>query len=347
MTNLADTQLAITLARRIHAALETPILLDGYEVFVRASIGIALGSPAYTDPNHVLRDADIAMYQAKSSNREYAIFDSPMHALAVQQMQMENDLRRAIERQEFVLHYQPIVNLATTRVQGFEALMRWQHPVAGMISPMDFIPVAENTGLITTLDVWALNQACQQLRQWQQQYPHLNLFVNVNLSGKQFMRPDLLSQIDRVLAINHLSGKSLKIEITESVLIQNSQAAIDLLRQLRQRRIQVCMDDFGTGYSSLSYLHRFPIDVLKIDKAFINSLQTGDRRRDDNAIVRAILNLANGLNLAVVAEGVETPEQVQYLRTHHCQSAQGYFFSKPLPAAEVPHFLAQQPPKSA
>lgn len=343
MTNLADAQVATTLAQRIHNALEAPIWLEGYEVFVRASIGITLGSPAYTDPNHVLRDADIAMYQAKASNREYAIFDTPMHALAVQQMRMENDLRRAIERQEFTLHYQPIVNLATAQVQGFEALMRWQHPTVGTISPVDFIPVAENTGLITTLDLWALNQACQQLRQWQQQYPRLNLFVNVNLSGKQFMRPDLLTQIDQALASNSLSGKSLKIEITESVLIQNSQAAIDLLRQLRHRRIQICMDDFGTGYSSLSYLHRFPIDVLKIDKTFIASLQMDSHRRDDNAIVRAILSLANGLNLAVVAEGVETPEQVQYLRTHHCQSAQGYFFSKPLPAKDITNLLTHQP----
>ncbi len=347
LTHLSDSQVAVNLARRIHATLETPLILDGYEVFVRASIGIALGSLAYTDPNHVLRDADIAMYQAKTSGREYAIFDAPMHAHAVQQMQIESDLQRAIERQEFVLYYQPIFNLSTFQIEGFEALMRWHHPTAGVVSPANFIPVAENTGLIASLDIWALNQACQQLRQWQMQYPQLPLSVSVNLSGKQFMRPDLIPQIDRALVANEVSGRFLKIEITETVLIQNSQAAIELLRQLRQRHIQICMDDFGTGYSSLSYLHRFPIDILKIDKSFIDSLQAarqGDGTQDDGTqdngtIVRAILNLAHNLNLQVVAEGIETLYQIHYLQSHRCHSGQGYFLAKPLPVSEVPDFL--------
>ena len=225
--------------------------------------------------------------------------------------------------------------------------MRWQHPLWVLVSPMTFIPVAENTGLITALDVWALNQACHQIREWQRQYPQLGLYINVNLSGKQFMRPDLITQIDRALATHDLSGHCLKLEITESVLIQNAPAAIELLRKLRQRHIQVCMDDFGTGYSSLSYLHRFPIDVLKIDKSFIGSLQGAGQGQDDYEIVRAILNLANGLNLAVVAEGIETLDQVQYLQTHHCHSGQGYFFSKPISVAEAHVFLAQHSSQSA
>jgi EAL domain-containing protein (putative c-di-GMP-specific phosphodiesterase class I) len=262
-------------------------------------------------------------------------------------MQIESDLQRAIERQEFVLYYQPIFNLSTFQIEGFEALMRWHHPTAGVVSPANFIPVAENTGLIASLDIWALNQACQQLRQWQMQYPQLPLSVSVNLSGKQFMRPDLIPQIDRALVANEVSGRFLKIEITETVLIQNAQAAIELLRQLRQRHIQICMDDFGTGYSSLSYLHRFPIDILKIDKSFIDSLQAarqGDGTQDDGTqdngtIVRAILNLAHNLNLQVVAEGIETLYQIHYLQSHRCHSGQGYFLAKPLPVSEVPDFL--------
>ncbi|MEB3290342.1 MAG: EAL domain-containing protein [Leptolyngbya sp.] len=343
LTRLSDSQVAVNLARRIHALLEAPIILDGYEVFVRASIGIALGSLAYSDPNHVLRDADIAMYQAKTSGREYAIFDAPMHAQAVQRMQVESDLQRAIDRQEFLLYYQPLINLSSGQVEGFEALMRWHHPTTGVIPPGDFIPVAESTGLIVSLDLWALNQACHQLRQWQLQYPDLSLSVNVNLSGKQFMRPDLMAQIDHALVANEISGRSLKIEITETVLIQNAQSAIDLLDQLRQRHIQVCMDDFGTGYSSLSYLHRFPIDILKIDKSFIDALQDSTNN-NNRAIVGAILNLGRSLNLKVVAEGIETLDQMQYLQTHQCHSGQGFFFAQPLKPSDVPAFLAQHHP---
>jgi diguanylate cyclase (GGDEF)-like protein len=347
LAELADAGIAIDLARRIHATLETPILLDGYEVFVRASIGIAFSSPTYTDPNQVLRDADIAMYQAKASGREYAIFDTPMHTLAVQQMQIENDLRRALDRQEFILYYQPIIDLTTLRIQGFEALIRWQHPDWGLVPPLEFIPVAENTGLITSLDLWTLNQACQQLRQWQQQFPDLDLSVSVNLSGNQFVRPDLMQQIDRALMTNGLNGHYLKIEITESVLIQNAQMAIELLRELRHRQIQICMDDFGTGYSSLSYLHRFPIDVLKIDKSFITNLRNSTYGLSDYEIVKAILSLAKSLKLAVVAEGIETVEQMKYLRANQCQSGQGYYFSKPLSVQDAQSFLAQQSQQSA
>ncbi|PSR19608.1 hypothetical protein C8255_01070 [filamentous cyanobacterium CCP3] len=342
LSDLNDATVAISMAQRIHTMLETPVLLEGHEVFIRASIGIALSSNAYTDPNQVLRDADIAMYKAKSSNREYAIFDAPMHTLVVQQMQLENDLRRALEHGELRLFYQPIVTLATGVIQGFEALVRWLHPHRGLVPPLDFIPVAENTGLITNLDLWTLNEACRQISQWQQQFAVSKQFtVSVNLSGKQFVRPDLIQQIDDALDRNGLEGRQLKIEITESVLIQNAQLAIELLKQLRQRHIQVCMDDFGTGYSSLSYLHRFPIDVLKIDKSFVTTLQDPQPCQGDYEIVKAIINLATNLNLTVVAEGIETANQAHYLKAHQCQGGQGYYFSKPLSVEAATALIAQ------
>ncbi|MBD2110573.1 MULTISPECIES: EAL domain-containing protein [Cyanophyceae] len=344
LSNISDAAVAVTMAQRIHAILESPVLLQGHEVFVHASIGIALSATTYTDPNQMLRDADIAMYKAKGSNREYAIFDAPMHTLVMQQMELENDLRRALERGELRLYYQPIVNLATGTVQGFEALVRWQHPRRGLVPPLDFIPVAENTGLITALDLWTLNEACRQLSYWHRELPHSQpLTVSVNLSGKQFVRPDLIQQIDAALSRNHLQGQHLKVEITESVLIQNAQMAIDLLKQLRQRRIQICMDDFGTGYSSLSYLHRFPIDVLKIDKSFITHLHRSDPSTDDYEIVKAIISLATNLNLTVVAEGIETAEQAAYLQAHQCQGGQGYYFSSPLSVKDATAFIAQLP----
>ncbi|MGF1570495.1 MAG: EAL domain-containing protein [Nodosilinea sp.] len=346
LADLDHTNTAIAMARRIHAALEAPIVLDGYEVFVRASIGITLSSQLYTDPNQVLRDADIAMYQAKASDRDYALFDIPMYTLAMQQMQIENDLRHALERQEFRIHYQPIFELATGQIQGFEALVRWQHPERGLLLPLEFIPIAENTGLITALDLWVLNQACGQLHQWRQQFPaYPDLTINVNLSGKQFVRPDLIQQIDRALTSNHLSGQYLKVEITESVLIQNAQLAIDQLRQLRQRQIQICMDDFGTGYSSLSYLHRFPVDVLKIDKSFISGFPQAEASQGDSVIVKAILSLAASLNLMVVAEGIETAEQWQYLQENHCLWGQGFHFARPMAADQVAILLAEQSPR--
>ncbi|MGG6237628.1 EAL domain-containing protein [Nodosilinea sp. AN01ver1] len=342
LNDLSDAAVAISMAQRIHAMLEAPVLLEGHEVFIHASIGIALSSKTYTDPNQVLRDADIAMYKAKGSNREYAIFDAPMHTLVVQQMQLENDLRRALEHGELRLYYQPIVNLSTGEIQGFEALVRWQHPRRGLVPPLDFIPIAENTGLITGLDLWTLNEACRQISEWQQQFAiSQRLTVSVNLSGKQFVRPDLIQQIDNALDRNNLQGRQLKIEITESVLIQNAQLAIDLLKQLRQRHIQVCMDDFGTGYSSLSYLHRFPIDVLKIDKSFVTTLHDPAPCQGDYEIVKAIISLATNLNLTVVAEGIETANQAHYLKAHQCQGGQGYYFSKPLPVEAATALIEQ------
>ncbi|TVQ24986.1 MAG: EAL domain-containing protein [Leptolyngbya sp. DLM2.Bin15] len=329
---------AIEVAHRIRRVLKSPVVLDGREVFISASIGITLNSSTYTDPAQLLRDADTAMYRAKKRGRgEYEVFDISMHTHALRQLQLESDLQRAIERQELRVHYQPIISLSDQCIEGFEALVRWQHPEHGMISPDEFIPIAEDTGLIMLIDVWVLQEACHQLYQWQQDFPALPaLTMNVNLSGKQFSHAELITQIDRILETSHISGSQLKLEITESVLIENSDVATTILSELQARKIRVCLDDFGTGYSSLSYLHRFPISTLKIDRSFITPLETDI---DKFEIVKAIVNLALNLGLNVVAEGVETTRQLSYLRSVTCHAAQGYHFARPLSGEAASEFI--------
>jgi diguanylate cyclase (GGDEF)-like protein len=334
LEDVADINDVIEVAKRIQQILKTPVLLDKHEIFVSFSIGIALNSPSYTQPAQLLRDADTAMYRAKSRGRgEYEIFDTSMYTQACQQLQLENDLQRAIERGEFQPHYQPIVSLTTHHPIGFEVLLRWHHPTNGLMMPESFIPLAEDIGLIATIDLWVLRQACQQLRQWQLEWPTLNeLTISVNLSGHQFSQPDLIAQIDQILHETNLDGQALKLEITESVLIKNAESAAVILQELRARKIQVCIDDFGTGYSSLSYLHRFPIDSLKIDRSFIARL---DSSLGDQEIVKAIINLGITLGLSVVAEGIESIEQVQHLKNLGCHHGQGYCFSYPLDAESL------------
>lgn len=251
--DIASANDAIEVSKRILAALKSPIWLDGHEVFVSASIGIALNSPNYSQPAQLLRDADTAMYRAKSRGRgRYEIFDVSMHTHAYRQLQMESDLQRAVEGEQFQLHYQPIVSLETEQVYGFEALIRWPHLQQGLISPAEFVPIAEETGLITTIDLWVLREACRNLRQWQRNHPEITaLIMSINLSGQDFNQPDLIARIDHILEEANLSGQSLKVEITESVLIQNAEQATIILEQLKARQIQICIDDFGTGYSSL------------------------------------------------------------------------------------------------
>jgi diguanylate cyclase (GGDEF)-like protein len=332
---------AIEAAHRIHRELKVPILLDGHEVFISVSIGITLNSAHYIEPDQLLRDADIAMYRAKKRHRgQYEIFDASMHTQALRQLQLESDLQRAIERQELRVHYQPIISLETQCIQGFEALVRWQHPEQGMISPDEFIPIAEDTGLIMTIDLWVLQAACQQLHRWINEFPMLSgLTISVNLSGKQFSHAGLISQIDQVLQTSGLSGSRLKLEITEGVLIENAEVAATILRQFQDRNIQVCLDDFGTGYSSLSYLHRFPVNSLKIDRSFITLLETDVEKLE---IVRAIVNLGLNLGLNIVAEGIETSRQLAYLQAVQCQSGQGYYFAHPLESSAASELLCQQ-----
>ncbi len=306
-----------------------PFLLSGRDVFTTVSIGIAPSTTEYTQPDDLLRDADTAMYRAKSLGKaRHEVFDKAMHAVAMNLLQMETDLRRALERQEFFIQYQPIVALDTFNLRGFEALVRWQHPERGLISPMDFIPVAEDTGQILPIGQWALQEACKQMRRWHRGFLYESfVFFSVNLSSKQFTQPDLLEQVKNILDETKLDPRSLKLEITESVVMENIDTATEMLKQLRALGVQLSIDDFGTGYSSLSYLHRFPIDTLKVDRSFVMRMVDNNENIE---IVRTILMLAQNLGMDVVAEGVETKEQLALLRKLGCENGQGYFFSRPV-----------------
>jgi diguanylate cyclase (GGDEF)-like protein len=331
LEELTSIESAIKVAERLHQALEKPFLLKHKELFVSASIGIALSSPPnyYLEATQLLRDADTAMYQAKGRGKSCsAVFEPSMHTQAQKLLQLENDLRRAISRQELVIYYQPIFCLETNCLEGVEALVRWQHPEQGLIAPADFIPMAEETGIIVALDRWVLENACCQLRYWRQQFPAFSdLTLSVNLSGNHFSQRDCLEQIDQILASTGILGQDLKLEITESVLLCNSDSTAEILKQLRKRKIQVCLDDFGTGYSSLSYLHRFPINTLKIDRSFISTPKTEQLRK---AIVRTIVTLGHELGIEVIAEGIETAQQIQLLKALGCHYGQGYYFSPPV-----------------
>jgi diguanylate cyclase (GGDEF)-like protein/PAS domain S-box-containing protein len=339
LEDLNDTNEAIEVAERLQQTLSLPFNLKGSEVFTTASIGIALSTIGYEQAEEVLRDADTAMYRAKINGKaRHEVFDKAMHASAMTILQLETDLRRAIDRKEFVLHYQPIVALETGVIRGFEALVRWQHPERGFISPGDFIPIAEETGLIIPIGQWVLEEACRQIRKWQEQFPqHPPLQVSVNLSGKQFTQANLIEQIRRVLRETGIDPRTLKLEITESMMMENIDTAINMLKQLRAIGIELSMDDFGTGYSSLSYLHRFPISTLKIDRSFVSRM-TGNNENAE--IVRTIVMLARNLDMNIVAEGVETESQVAQLKSLECEYGQGYFFSKPLAAEGAARLLS-------
>jgi diguanylate cyclase (GGDEF)-like protein len=328
----------IEVVHRIKDSLQVPVILDGNEIFISTSIGIALNSADYTQPDQLLRDADTAMYRAKEQGRDrYEIFNFAMHTEALKKLRIENELRRAIERNELRVHYQPIVCLQSRQILGFEALVRWQHPEQGLLYPKDFIAIAEDAGLIVAIDFWVLLEACTRLRAWQEQFPiAMNLTMNVNLSAKQFTKPNLTSEIENILKQANLNNHNLKIEITESILIEKTSLAAQILGELSERNIQTCIDDFGTGYSSLSYLHRFPIHTLKIDQSFINQL---DHNPEDGEIVKAIIVLGINLGLNVVAEGVETAEQLDRLKNYNCQAGQGYYLFKPLEAEAIATLL--------
>ena len=327
LEDITDTSDAIRIAQRLQETVERPLRLDGHDVCTSVSIGIALSATGYDRPEDLLRDADIAMYRAKALGRaRYEVFDTAMHARAMARLRLETDLRRAIEQYEFRLHYQPIVSLATGLIAGFEALVRWQHPERGLIPPAAFIPVAEETGLIVPIGQWVLYEACRQTRCWQKRYvTHPPLSISVNLSAKQVMQPDLLTQIDHILQQTGLDARTLTLEITESIIMDNVASTATLLAGLKARQVRLHIDDFGTGYSSLSYLHRFPIDALKIDRSFVSRI---GQHGEGLEIVRAIRTLAENLEIGVTAEGVETAEQLAQLRALRCEYGQGYFFSK-------------------
>jgi diguanylate cyclase (GGDEF)-like protein/PAS domain S-box-containing protein len=326
-------------AERIHKEMSQPFNLSGHEVFASVSVGIAHSLTPYEQAEDFLRNADTAMYRAKDQGRGRSeLFDKGMHAKAVALLELETDLRRAIQRDEFRVYYQPIVSLEDWRIAGFEALIRWQHPQQGFISPIQFVPVAEETGLILPIGEWVMRQSCRELHEWHRQFPiQPPLSISVNLSGKQFMQPDLIALIEGILKETNLDAACLKIEITESAIIENIEAAAEILRQLKALGIRISLDDFGTGYSSLSYLHRFPIDTLKIDRSFVSRMHMPKNAE----IVRTIISLAVNLGMDVIAEGVESREQIIQLTGLGCQYVQGYLLSKPMDGRAVQELIAQ------
>jgi diguanylate cyclase (GGDEF)-like protein len=333
---------ALYMAERVQKELASPFTLSGHEVFTTASIGVALGEAGYEQPEDILRDADTAMYRAKESGKaRYEVFDTAMHARASNLLRLENDLRRAIEREEFRVYYQPIVALETGHIAGFEALVRWQHPERGFISPAEFISVAEDTNLIIPLGLWVLREACLQTVRWQWQSPaNRRLTLSVNLSGKQFLQADLVECIEGILEETGLDPRSLKLEITESAMMENAESAIAMLLRLKALGVQLSIDDFGTGYSCLSHLHRLPLDTLKIDRSFVNMMNAS---AENSEIVRTIRTLAGNMGMDVVAEGIETLDQLSRLTELKCEYGQGYLFSKPVGARDAGTLLAKRP----
>ena len=326
-------------ADRMMKALVAPFILGGKEVFTSVSIGIALSNSAYEQAEDILRDADTAMYRAKSLGKaRYEVFDADMRAKVMARLQLETDLRHALERGEFRNFYQPIVALASGEIAGFEALLRWQHPTRGLLAPIEFIPVAEETGLIRELGWWNLREACRQISIWRASFmAHPHLTISVNLSAKQFLQPNLVEDIRKLLTELQVPPEALKLEITESTVMADPSGAVEMLAKIKSLGIHLAIDDFGTGYSSLSYLHRFPLDTLKIDRSFISSM--GDDG-EGMEIARTIMPMANNLRLDVVAEGVETVQQFALLKKLHCKYGQGFYFSMPLSAEGTAALLA-------
>ena len=345
LDDISDQKDATLLAMRLQAALARPFVLDGHEVFVGTSIGITFShldplarTVGYERPEELLRDADTAMYRAKAAGKGcYRVFDVSMHARALSRLRLESSLRRAIEREEFVLHYQPVISLRSNLLRGFESLVRWRSPDQGLVPPDEFIPLAEETGLIVPLGRWALREACRQTAEWLRLFPTPNLVTSVNLSQKQFLHAGLLDDIRSTLDEFNLDARHLKLEITESLLAGNTESAAALLREMKGLRVSISMDDFGTGYSSLAALHRFPLDTLKIDRSFIARVGA---EGENFEIVRAIIALAHSLKMDVIGEGVESAHHRDHLRDAGCEAAQGYFFSKPLSARAATAYLA-------
>jgi diguanylate cyclase (GGDEF)-like protein len=335
----ADAIDITSLCERLLEKLQEPIFLGTHSVTINASIGVAFGS-AQINPEQIVRNADIAMYQAKSNGKgTFSVFDRVLGNQAIQKMEMEVSLRHALDRQEFFIVFQPIISLQTLKIHGFEALIRWKHPNDGLVPPSVFIPIAEEMGIISILDRWVLQNACQQLRQWQKLYPMLKLTMSVNLSSANFMFSNLVETAMEVLQTTQISGTDLKLEITESILMKDPDASTKVLAELKAYGVGILLDDFGTGHSSLSYLHQLPFDGLKIDRSFV---QEAEYNQQSLEIMKTIVSLAQGLKLKLIAEGVETEFQHQMLRDLNCQFGQGYLWSKPLSQGDADRFIAAQ-----
>jgi diguanylate cyclase (GGDEF)-like protein/PAS domain S-box-containing protein len=337
---------ATRIADRIGHELEPPFQVGEHQVATTASIGIAVSSSGYERPDDLLRDADIALYRAKAMGRGcHKVFDMTIHAQAVARLELEADLRRALQENELQIAFQPIVTLDSGKITGFEALLRWDHPTQGLLLPHNFISIANDTGLIVPIGAWVLRQACAQLQRWGELYPNgTELVIHINLSGKQFAHPALLPEVQGAIQETGVRPGSLIIELTESVLMEDAVAAIDICHQLKDLGLQLCIDNFGTGYSSLNYLHRFPTDALKIDRSFITRIGNNNGNLE---LVQTVITLANNLGMRIIAEGIETPEQLTQLRALGCKLGQGYLFSQPLEADAVESLLdAERTPGS-
>ena len=331
---------AVAVAEDILREFAAPFNLGTRNLMITVSIGIVVGNSEYRQEIDILRDADTALYRAKELGKaRYEIFNQQMYLNAMRRLELENELREAIANQELVLHYQPILSLNNLELTGFEALVRWQHPTQGIISPGEFIPLAEETGLIIPLGKWVMYQACKQLKTWQDRLPSAkSLTMSINVAGEQLHDPDFLKIIDRIIAQTQVDSKHLKLEITESMLIEDTEQLIEVLQQIKNRQIQLSIDDFGTGYSSLSYLPQFPIDILKIDRSFVNAMNTEQQNLE---IVKTIITLAQVLNMQIIAEGIETDVQSSTLGSLQVEFGQGFLFSKPLTSEQAEGLISQ------
>lgn len=340
LRNLSTVNKALKVARRIHQSISEPFSLSGNRIFINVNIGIAPCDVEYNTPEDILRDADIAMHYAKEKGTGAAVFTKELRTRFLERVQLESDLRLAVEREELEMHYQPLISLKDGSIMGFEALLRWHHRELGTIPPVKFIPIAEESGLIIPITIWILQETCQQLAIWQKISPaYQNLIVSVNISGKHLSNDELTDDVEQALELAGLTPESLKLEITESVAMENAENTIDILTSLKRAGVQLSLDDFGTGYSSLSYLHRLPFDTLKIDRSFVYSV---GENGENSEILQTIVSLAKNLKLKIIAEGIETESQLSLLQFLGCDYGQGYLLAKPQPQEEATRMLYQK-----
>jgi diguanylate cyclase (GGDEF)-like protein len=342
LENIAGVDDVRFVANRLGLALSEPFPVDEGEIYLSASIGVAISSTGSEQSDTLLQQADAAMYRAKELGRDrLEVFDHAMRARATEQLRLDHELRLAVERSELALHYQPEIDLDTGRIVGVEALLRWHHPERGLVLPSDFIPAAENTGLIVRIGRWVLEEAVLQARSWGDRVPGLRDFnVAVNLSARQITAPDLVSTVERVLGRYDWPAGHLTLELTESILIDDAESTLEVLNDLKRLGVKLAIDDFGTGFSSLSYLHRFPVDIVKVDRTFVTDVRTNG---EGSPVAAAVMHMSRALGLMTAAEGVEEPEQLDGLRVLGCDLAQGFLFARPMPSEELEQMLRAEP----